>query len=73
MDREIEVVEKALRAGVVHLIGETEVIAKKRSNIGKMIMIDYVYNFLTKNLRQADKVFDIPRECVVKVGMTYEL
>ncbi|XP_059625740.1 potassium transporter 5-like [Cornus florida] len=74
MERELEVVEKAWRAGVVHLMGENEVIAGKGANIGKKMLIDYAFNFLKGNLRQtADKVFDIPHERMLKVGMTYEL
>ncbi|KAG6700154.1 hypothetical protein I3842_08G098500 [Carya illinoinensis] len=73
VDREIEAVEKAWRAGVVHLIGENEVVAGKGAGIGKRILIDYAYNFLKRNLRQSDKVFDIPHKRMLKVGMTYEL
>ncbi|XP_061369386.1 potassium transporter 5-like [Gastrolobium bilobum] len=73
IEKEIEAVEKASRAGIVHLIGENEVIASKGANIGKRILIDYAYNFLKKNLRQSDKIFDIPHKRLVKVGMTYEL
>lgn len=73
IEKEIEAVEKASRAGVVHLIGENEVIAGKGAGIGKRILIDYAYNFLKKNLRQSEKLFDIPHKRMVKVGMTYEL
>ncbi|KAI4301374.1 hypothetical protein L6164_034659 [Bauhinia variegata] len=73
VEAEIEIIEKALRAGVVHLIGESEVVAGKGSGVGKRILIDYGYNFLKRNLRQTDKVFDIPHKRLVKVGMTYEL
>lgn len=72
-EREVEVVDKAWRAGVVHMMGENEVIAGKGANFGKKIVIDLAYNFLKKNLRQSDKVFDIPRKRLLKVGMTYEL
>ncbi|KAJ0111468.1 hypothetical protein Patl1_01050 [Pistacia atlantica] len=73
LEREIELVDGALCAGAVHLIGESELIAGKGAGIGKRILIDYAYNFLKKNLRQSDKVFDIPHERMLKVGMTYEL
>ncbi|PSS06235.1 Potassium transporter like [Actinidia chinensis var. chinensis] len=73
MEREIEVLDKAWRAGVVHLVGENEVIAGKGAGTGKRILINYAYNFLRKNLRQTDKMFDIPRQRLLKVGMTYEL
>ncbi|KAL5060520.1 hypothetical protein RYX36_032124 [Vicia faba] len=73
IEKEIETIEKASRAGVVHLIGENEVIASKGAGFGKRLLIDYAYNFLKKNLRQSEKLFDIPHKRMVKVGMTYEL
>ncbi|KAH8489205.1 hypothetical protein H0E87_024740 [Populus deltoides] len=72
-EREIEIIDKACRAGVVHLIGENEVIASKGASLGDRILINYAYNFLKKNLRQSEKVFDIPHKRMLKVGMTYEL
>ncbi|KAJ8636425.1 hypothetical protein MRB53_010692 [Persea americana] len=71
--REIELVETEYNAGVVHLLGENEVVASQGSNLGKRILIDYAYNFLRRNLRQRDEVFDIPHKRLLKVGMTYEL
>ncbi|XVF72579.1 hypothetical protein PTKIN_Ptkin12aG0132300 [Pterospermum kingtungense] len=73
VSKEIEFVEQAWQAGVVHLVGENEVVAGKGAGIGKKILIDYAYNFIKKNLRQTDKVFEIPHKRLVKVGMTYEL
>lgn len=73
IEKEIEAVEVASGAGIVHLISENEVIASKGANIGKRILIDYGYNFLKRNLRQSEKMFDIPHKRMVKVGMTYEL
>lgn len=73
IDKEIEAVNRAWRAGVVHLIGENEVVAGKRASLARRIIIDYAYNFLKRNLRQSEKVFDIPHKRMLKVGMTYEL
>ncbi|KAK7828155.1 potassium transporter 5 [Quercus suber] len=73
IEKEIEAVDKACCAGVVHLFGENEVIARKGAGIGRRIIIDYAYNFLKRNLRQSDKVFNIPHKRMLKVGMTYEL
>ncbi|XP_045799132.1 potassium transporter 5-like [Trifolium pratense] len=73
IEKEVEVVEKATRAGVVHLIGESEVIAGDGAGIAKRILIDYAYSFLKRNLRQSDKIFDVPHTRMVKVGMTYQL
>ncbi|KAL2236540.1 potassium transporter 5 [Sesamum indicum] len=73
MERDMADLDKAWRSGVVHLVGEHEVVAGKGANIGKRVLIDYAYNFLKKNLRQSNKVFDIPHKRMLKVGMTYEL
>ena len=70
---QLEVIDKAWRSGVVHLIGENEVIAAKGAGIAKRILIDYAYNFLKKNLRQRGELFDIPQKHMLKVGMAYEL
>ncbi|KAL1337620.1 hypothetical protein HN51_032331 [Arachis hypogaea] len=68
------VIDQAVDAGIVHFIGEREVIARKESNIRKKFLINYGYNFLVKNLRQqTSKVFDVPHQRMVKVGMIYEL
>ncbi|KAM1697208.1 potassium transporter 5-like [Malus sylvestris] len=73
LDRDIEAIDKAWRWGVVHLIGENEVTAAKGAGLAKRILIDYAYNILKRNLRQSDKVFDIPHKRMLKVGMTYEI
>ncbi|KAI9118896.1 hypothetical protein K1719_009571 [Acacia pycnantha] len=73
IEAEIETIERATREGVVHLIGENEVIARKGAGIWDKVLIDYAYNFLKRNVRQSGKVFDIPHKRMVKVGMTYEL
>ncbi|CAL2281124.1 unnamed protein product [Prunus armeniaca] len=73
LDREIEAIDKAWSWGVDHLIAENEVTAAKGAGIIKRILIDYAYNLLKRNLRQGEKVFDIPHKRMLKVGMTYEL
>ncbi|MBA0716323.1 hypothetical protein Golax_015162 [Gossypium laxum] len=74
MQQEIEQLQKEWEeAGIVHMIGESEVIAKKEANIMKRIVINHVYNLLKRNVRQREKVFDIPHKRMLKVGMTYQL
>uniref|UniRef100_A0A0V0I247 Putative ovule protein n=1 Tax=Solanum chacoense TaxID=4108 RepID=A0A0V0I247_SOLCH len=73
MERDIQVVERAYSVGVVHLVGEQDVIASKGSNVVKRVVIDYAFNFLKRNLRQSSKVFDIPHKRMLKVGMIYEI
>ncbi|KAL5561520.1 hypothetical protein UlMin_031267 [Ulmus minor] len=70
---EIEAVDKAASDGVVHLIGESEVVASEGAGIGKRILIDSAYNFLKRNLSESHICFDIPHKRMVKVGMTYDL
>ena len=48
-------------------------IAEKGSGFGNKVLINICYNILKRNLRQTDKVFDIPHKCLLKVGMIYEL
>ncbi|XVF21921.1 hypothetical protein REPUB_Repub12eG0130600 [Reevesia pubescens] len=74
VQQEVEEVDKAWEAaGIVHLIGESEVIASKQASIMKRILIDHAYNFLKKNTRQTEVVFDIPYKRMLKVGMAYQL
>ncbi|KAK1355685.1 Potassium transporter [Heracleum sosnowskyi] len=68
----MEVVEKAWHAGVVHFVGDNEVIAGKGASLWKRVLINYAYYFLKNNLRQSiNKVFDIPQERMLKVWMNY--
>ncbi|KAL8513461.1 hypothetical protein ACS0TY_012792 [Phlomoides rotata] len=73
VERDIEDLDEAWRSGVVHLVGEHEVVAAKGSNVAQKVLIDYAYSILKKNVRQSNTVFDIPRKRMLKVGMTYEL
>ncbi|KAJ4956847.1 hypothetical protein NE237_013630 [Protea cynaroides] len=73
VEKELEVVERERQAGIVHLMGESEVVAGKGASFGKRVLINYAYNFLRRNVRQSYKVFDIPSTRLLKVGMTYEL
>ncbi|XP_076915868.1 potassium transporter 5-like [Bidens hawaiensis] len=65
--------DKAWQTGVVHLVGEHEIVSRVGSSIGKKFIIDYAYNFMEMNLRQSYNVFEIPHKRMLKVGMTYEL
>lgn len=69
----IREVEDAWGNGVVHLVGEEEVVAVKGAGIFKQMVIDYAYNFMKKNLRQGNRVYEIPHQRLLKVGMVVEL
>ncbi|KAK9054957.1 hypothetical protein SSX86_026036 [Deinandra increscens subsp. villosa] len=72
-DEDVVKIDKAWRSGVVHLVGEHEIVSRAGSSIGKRFLINYAYNFMKKNLRQSYSVFDVPHKRLLKVGMTYEL
>ncbi|KAM0027933.1 putative potassium transporter [Helianthus debilis subsp. tardiflorus] len=72
-DEDVVKLDKAWRSGVVHLVGEHEIVSRDGSSLGKRFLINYAYNFMKKNLRQSYSVFDVPHKKLLKVGMTYEL
>ncbi|XP_059295298.1 potassium transporter 5-like [Lycium ferocissimum] len=73
IEKDVELLERASNTGVVHLVGEQDIVAGKESGVAKRVVINYAYNFLKRNLRQSNKVFDIPTKRMLKVGMTCEL
>lgn len=73
IEKDVDMLERAFNMGVVHLVGEQDVVASKGSSVTKRMVINYAYNFLKRNLRQSNKVFDIPTKRMLKVGMTCEL
>ncbi|KAI3833873.1 hypothetical protein MKW92_023768 [Papaver armeniacum] len=70
-DKEIEFVQKAMEKGVVYLLGETEVVAEENSSMSKRVVVNYLYHFLRKNLRESDKLLSIPNRKLLKVGYTF--
>ncbi|XP_050216234.1 potassium transporter 5-like [Mercurialis annua] len=73
VDNEIESVDKALNDGIVYLMGEAEVMAANGSSWIKKFTVDYLYNWLSRCVRQPDEIFLIPRKHLLKVGMTYDV
>ncbi|XP_058000965.1 potassium transporter 5-like [Hevea brasiliensis] len=71
--RELALVDNALRDGFVYLMGECEVMAANGSTWVKKLTVDYLYNWLIRFVRQPDEVFLIPRKQLLKVGMTYDV
>lgn len=72
----LELVEREWKNGVVHLLGENEVVAGRRSGpsgLWKKFVINCAYGILKRNIRQQDEVFTIPKGQLLKVGMTVEL
>lgn len=70
---EVQFIQREMSKGVVYLIGETEVVAKRDSNIIRRLVVDYVYDFMRRNFRQGEKAMSIPHSRLLRVGMTYEI
>ncbi|XP_047309598.1 potassium transporter 5 [Impatiens glandulifera] len=73
IQEEMDFVQRARDNGVVYLLGEAEVRAKENSSFFKKFVVNYAYGFLRKNSRQGEKVLEIPRTKLLRVGMTYEI
>nr|GLL43998.1 potassium transporter 5-like [Ipomoea trifida] len=73
-EEEVKFVKRANeQGGVFYLLGEAAVEAKQDSWFFKKFVVNYVYSFLRKNFRQGEKVFEIPQNRLLRVGMTYEI
>ncbi|WOL00960.1 potassium transporter 5 [Canna indica] len=73
IEEEMQFIQKEMEKGVVYLLGEAEVVADKKSSFFKIMTVNYLYNFLRKNFTHGEKSLMIPRDKVLKVGMTYEI
>ena len=73
VEKEKQLIDMEMERGVVYLMGETNVIAGPKSSAAKKIVVDYVYTFLRKNLTEGEKVLSIPKDQLLKVGITYEI
>ncbi|XP_010274396.1 PREDICTED: potassium transporter 5-like [Nelumbo nucifera] len=72
-EEEMQFIQRQLDNGVVYLLGEAEVVAEEESSLFKKLVVNYGYNFLRRNFRQGEKTMLIPRERLLRVGMTYEI
>ncbi|VFQ98363.1 unnamed protein product [Cuscuta campestris] len=65
---ELELLNAGREAGVVHILGNTVVRARRDSPFYKKIAIDYVYAFLRKICRENSAIFNLPHESLLNVG-----
>jgi KUP system potassium uptake protein len=68
---EIQLLQREMDNGVVHMLGETNVVAEANADLFKKIIVDYAYNFMRKNFRQPEKITCVPHNRLLWVGMTY--
>ncbi|KAF9689509.1 hypothetical protein SADUNF_Sadunf01G0099400 [Salix dunnii] len=65
---ELEFLSVCRDAGVVHILGNTEVLALRDSKLYKKIAIDYIYAFLRNICRQNSAALNVPHESLLNVG-----
>ena len=65
---ELEFLKICKETGVVHIMGNTVVKARKGSLVPKKIAINYVYRFLAKMCRANSAILHVPHEALLNVG-----
>ncbi|XP_028759244.1 potassium transporter 10-like [Neltuma alba] len=68
---ELEYLKSCMDAGVVHILGNTVVRARRDSKFYKKIAVDYIYAFLRKICREHSVIFNIPHESLLNVGQIF--
>ncbi|KAG5015135.1 hypothetical protein JHK85_021271 [Glycine max] len=68
---ELEFLTICRDAGVVHILGNTVVRARRESRFYKKIAVDYIYAFLRKICRENCVIFNVPHESLLNVGQIF--
>ncbi|KAG2261009.1 hypothetical protein Bca52824_068088 [Brassica carinata] len=68
---ELEFLKICKETGVVHIMGNAKVKARKGSLLPKKIAIDYVYRFLAKMCRANSAILHVPHETLLNIGQVY--
>ncbi|KAI3954505.1 hypothetical protein MKW92_040908 [Papaver armeniacum] len=68
---ELEYLKSCRDAGVVHILGNTIVRARRDSTFLKKISIDYIYAFLKRVCRENSVIFHVPHESLLNVGQIF--
>ncbi|OMO69810.1 potassium transporter [Corchorus olitorius] len=70
-DDELEFLKSSRDAGVVHILGNTAVRARRDARFCKKIAIDYIYAFLRKICRENSVILNVPHENLLNVGQIF--
>lgn len=68
---ELEFLNRCKEAGVVHILGNTIVRARRDSTLIKRIAVDYIYAFLRRICRENSVIFHLPHESLLNVGQIF--
>ncbi|CAN6269250.1 unnamed protein product [Urochloa humidicola] len=68
---ELEFLNRCKDAGVVHILGNTIVRARRDSGVVKKLAVDYMYAFMRRMCRENSVLFNVPHESLLNVGQIY--
>ncbi|THU65107.1 hypothetical protein C4D60_Mb05t00160 [Musa balbisiana] len=68
---ELVFLNRCKEAGVVHILGNTIVRARRESGFAKKIAVDYIYAFLRRICRENSVIFNVPHESLLNVGQIF--
>ncbi|XP_024370150.1 probable potassium transporter 11 [Physcomitrium patens] len=68
---EVAFLNSCKEAGVVYILGNNIVKARKDSGLFKKLIVNFIYTFLRRISRDSRVVLNIPHECLLQVGMVY--
>ncbi|GJN01769.1 hypothetical protein PR202_ga19064 [Eleusine coracana subsp. coracana] len=68
---ELEFLHRCKDAGVVHILGNTIVRARRDSGFVKKVAVDYMYAFMRRMCRENSVIFNVPHESLLNVGQIY--
>lgn len=68
---ELEFLVSSKSVGVVHILGNTVMKARRESRFYKKFAIDYIYAFLKKICRENSVMYNVPHESLLNVGQTF--
>lgn len=71
VEEELALLEQSRQAGVVYLVGHTEVKANENSSYLRKFIIDVAYQFLRRNTRGSTVGLGIPPTRLVQIGMLH--
>lgn len=71
IEEEIEFIDSSRHAGVVYLLGQTEIRARKSSSKFRRFLINHYYSALKRNCRKSTLALNIPHERLLQVGMIH--
>lgn len=71
VDDEMQFLKDCRDSGVVHIMGNTIVRARRDSGVIKKITVDYIYAFLRRICRENSVIFNIPHESLLNVGQVF--